>query len=301
VKASLYAAPVVSLDLREEWTDLLGRRPAFRETLGFYTELIESWSRWWPSQPVVSDVDEASARRCWARGEPVLATHPPLIKAEDLEDVLALIMERVGENVPDARPALQRFADVWDDGTITPSALLPTPGRVGTGEVESASGLRPDLVAFLAAGSLRPALEPYIAPCRVYLRADDWRQGTCPFCGAPPAFADVLENGQRNLCCHFCGGHWEFARACCPFCGTEHASELARLELEDKEQGYVVWGCRTCRGYIKELDRRVRWNGRSGLVEDWGSPHFDLAAMRSGFWRPIPPLIGLAYAARRAE
>jgi len=291
----------VSLDLREEWTDLLGRRPSFRDALGFYTELIDLWSRWSPSRSVVSGVDETSARRCWERGEPVLASQPPLLKAEDLEDVLALLMERLGENVPDARPALQRFAAAWDRGAITSSALLPALGQIGTGAVESACGLRPDLVTFLALGSLRPVLESYVAPCRAHLRAEDWRRGTCPFCGAPPGFADVLEDGRRKLCCHFCGGHWEFARARCPFCGTEQASELARLELEDQEQGYIVWGCRNCRRYIKELDRRVRWNGRSGLVEDWGSPHFDLAAMRSGYRRPLPPLIGLAYGGSRTE
>ena len=66
----------MSLDLREEWTDLLGRRPAFREALGFYTELIEVWSRWSPSSSIATDVDEASARRCWERGEPLLASRP---------------------------------------------------------------------------------------------------------------------------------------------------------------------------------------------------------------------------------
>ena len=49
-----------------------------------------------------------------------------------------------------------------------------------------------------------------------------------------------------------------------------------------------------CGGYLKELDRRVRWNGRSALVEDWGSPHLDLAARRAGFWRPLPSVLDLA-------
>src|SRR5262249_34475435 len=152
------------------------------------------WSGWSPSRSVVSDLDESSARRCWERGEPVLASLPPPIKTEDVEDVLALLMERLGENLPDAPPALQRFPEAWDGRAITPSALLPALGRVGTGAVESVSGLHSDLVTFLALGSLRPALDPYVAPCRAYLRADDWRRGTCPFCGAPPGFADVLED-----------------------------------------------------------------------------------------------------------
>jgi hypothetical protein len=288
----------VSLDLREEWADLLDRRPAFRETLGLYTDLIEFWARWSPSTPTPAPVPASGCRRCWERGEPLLVAYPPSIMAADLEDMLDLLMERLGEIAPDTVPALHRFAEAWDRGVLGPSALFPAPGRIGAGAIEDASGLRPDVVAFLAGGSLRPAFEACFAPSREHLRDADWRRGVCPFCGAPPGFADVLEDGQRKLACHLCGGGWSFARARCPFCGTEHSPDLARLELGDGEQGYLVWGCKSCRGYIKELDRRVRWNGRSGLIEDWGSPHFDLVAMRSGYQRPIPSLIQLARGAR---
>jgi formate dehydrogenase formation protein len=289
---------VVSVDLREEWADLLERRPAFRETLGLCTDLIECWARWSPSIPMPAPLAASDCRRCWECGEPLLAAHPPSIAAEDLEDVLGLVVERLRDITPDAAPALHRFAEAWDRGVIGPAALFPAPGRIGTRAIEEASGLPSEFVAFLAGGSLRPVLDACFAPCREHLRDGDWRRGACPFCGAPPGFADVLEDGQRRLTCHLCGGGWSFARARCPFCGTERSADLARLEMEEQEQGYLVWGCKSCRGYIKELDRRVRWNGRSGLVEDWGSPHFDLVAMRSGYRRPIPSLIQLARGAR---
>jgi hypothetical protein len=288
----------MSIDLREEWADLLDRRPAFRETLGLYTDLLEVWARWSPSAALAAPIAAEDCRRSWERGEPLLAAFPLPVAREDLEDMLGLLMERVGAIAPDARPELQRFAEAWDRGVIGPSALFPTPGRIGSGAIEEASGLGPGLVAFLAGGCLRPALEAYLAPCREHLRDGEWRRGACPFCGAPPGFADVLEDGQRRLSCHLCGGRWSFARARCPFCGTDRSADLARLELEEGEQGYLVWGCRHCRGYIKELDRRVRWNGRSGLIEDWGSPHFDLAATRASYWRAIPSLIQLASGAR---
>jgi len=66
---------------------------------------------------------------------------------------------------------------------------------------------------------------------------------------------------------------------------------FSRVSSKDQEEGYSIAACRRCRGYVKELDRRVRWNGRSALVEDWGSPHFDLVARRAGYWRGIPSLI----------
>jgi hypothetical protein len=27
------------------------------------------------------------------------------------------------------------------------------------------------------------------------------------------------------------------------------------------------------------------------IVEDWGSPHFDVIARRQGYWRPDPPIV----------
>jgi hypothetical protein len=283
----------VNLDLREEWADLLERRPAFREALGLYTELLDLWARWRPSTPGPA-LTTADCRSGWERGEPLLAAHPPAIRAQEIEGILGVLMERLGALAPDAAPALQRFAEAWDGGALGPSALFPTPGRIGTGAAEQVSGLSPAFVAFLAGGSLRPALQAWYAPSREHLGDGDWQRGACPFCGAPPGFAEVREDGQRRLGCHLCGGGWAFARARCPFCGTDSSSDLARLELEDREQGYLLWGCRRCHGYIKEIDRRVRWNGRSALIEDWGSPHFDLVAMQSGYRRAIPSPIELA-------
>ena len=45
---------------------------------------------------------------------------------------------------------------------------------------------------------------------------------------------------------------------------------------------------------MKEIDRRQRWNARSPLVEDWGSPHLDLVARRAGYRRAVPTLLEIA-------
>ena len=130
--------------------------------------------------------------------------------------------------------------------------------------------------------------------CRAHLVDGVWERGLCPFCGAPPGFADVAEDGRRRLACHTCGGAWTFARLGCPFCGNDRTVDLARLEAEAREEGYSVSVCKACRAYVKELDRRVRWNGGPALIEDWGSPHFDLVAHREGYWRPLTPPLELA-------
>jgi FdhE protein len=158
--------------------------------------------------------------------------------------------------------------------------------------LDPAPGLDDSITAFLAISALRPSLERYLGGCRAKLRAADWDRGVCPFCGAPPGFAEVGEEGRRRLACHVCGGAWTFPRLRCPFCGDDATQRLGRLEFEAAaDQGYFISTCSGCHSYIKELDQRVRWNGGPPLVEDWGSPHFDLACCRVGFRRPAGPVI----------
>jgi FdhE protein len=276
--------------LRTEWDDLLERRPAFRATLDVYGEILDRWGRWAPAGSPPLGWAAAQCHERWERGVPLLAEAPPPTSAAEVEELLGALMERLAEAVDGAAPALQRVAEAWDRRALGPADFLPTRGRIGSGEAERLSGLSPDLVAFLAYGTLRPALETYLAPTHAHLDAHVWKLGACPFCGGPPSFSDVLEDGRRRLACHLCGGGWLYSRVKCPFCGADSSEDLVRLEPSDRDQGYVVIGCNRCRMYVKELDRRVRWNAQSALIEDWGSPHFDLVASRAGYRRPTPSL-----------
>lgn len=189
--------------------------------------------------------------------------------------------------------AVGRFAEAWDAGDIGPAALLPGQGRIGAPRLEESVGVPRDVVSFLACGTLRPVLGGYFEACRPHLTDTAWALGVCPFCGAPPGFADVTESGQRRLACHMCGGGWVLPRLRCPFCGHQTAKNLVRLEAEEREEGYFISACTQCHAYVKELDRRVRWNAGSALIEDWGSPHLDLVAARASYWRPLPSLVQL--------
>lgn len=287
-------ATVSEPDLTEAWADLLSRRPAFRDTLAIYGELLEAWARWSPPRPLAATGDARVCRARWEGGAPLVAAAETL-RAADVEDLVGSAMEALVRAMPDLAPALQRFAEAWDAGRLDPRALLPTPGRIGSGAVEDTTGLGGDVVALLATLGLRPALEAVFAQAREHLPEGAWALGICPFCGGPPGFTDVVEDGRRRLACHLCGGAWLFAKLRCPFCGVEGAQHLVRLTPEEaREDGYVISGCRECRRYIKELDRRVRWNGGPPLVEDWGSPHFDLIAQRQGYRRPDASLVLLA-------
>ncbi len=276
-------------DLREAWSDLLRRRSTLAASLAVYGHLVEQWATAEvPVPPLRWGPEDCRAR--WERGVPLLTEARPQWEVEAVEELAAHAMTLVAGIREDAAAALGRFADAWDRGVVRPDTLYPARGRLGT--VDEGIGLDESAIAFVATGTLRPLLEPYFAPCRQHLGDHHWSLGVCPFCGGPPGFADVLEDGRRRLACHLCGAGWIFTRLRCPFCGSEDTKELGRLDPEAaSDQGYFISTCDRCHGYLKELDRRVRWNGGPALIEDWGSPHFDLVARRAGYWRPGPPVI----------
>jgi hypothetical protein len=277
------------VDLRDAWADLLRRRPALAGTLSVYERVLEQWS----TAPAVTLPLGWTAEECrtrWSRGVPLIAEASPTLDVAATEESLSQVLELVAGVRPDTAPGLQRFAEAWDRRDLTPASLFPARGRIGT--LDDALALEADVVAFLAVGSLRPALDHYFSACREHLSDHDWVLGVCPFCGAPPGFSDVADDGRRRLACHLCGAAWIFTRLRCPFCGNEDTKDLGRLDFEaPADQGYFISTCTQCRAYLKEVDRRVRWNAGPALVEDWGSPHFDLAAAGAGYWRPAAPVI----------
>ncbi len=278
------------MTLLTEWEELLQRRPTFRETLEPLSRVFRAWAEWTSDRPQPLRWSAEACRARWSCSEPLLGVAPPSISSDRLESLLGPALEVLAEFEEDVR----EFAEAWDGGTIGPTGLFPERGRIGSVEVQERSHLSQEALAFLAVVALRPVLVPYFAECGEHVEGSGWDLGVCPCCGAPPGFADLLEDGRRQLVCHLCGTSWTFARLVCPLCGTRTASEFVRLVAEDAEEGYAIAACRSCRGYVKELDRRVRWNVGSGLVEDWGTPHLDLIAHRQEFWRPIPTVIQLA-------
>jgi FdhE protein len=277
------------LDLRQEWRDLLGRRPALAPSLAPYGRLLDAWADIEPG--VAPAWSAAECRDRWRRGIPLLAATAIDLEAARVEPLLDVALGLLASMAVVAREALQGFAEAWDAGRIRAMSLLPRPGRVGS--VEGAHGLTAEAVGFVACASLRPHLQGLLDGSRAHLEDGAWELGACPFCGGPPGFAEIREDGRRLLVCHLCGGQWTFPRLRCPFCGTDRTADLGRLDFGGAEEGYFLSTCTACRAYVKELDRRVRWNGGPALVEDWGSPHFDLAARRAGHWRPVPPLLCL--------
>jgi hypothetical protein len=287
---------VVTLDLREEWADVLRRRAEFADTLLLYRNVIEAWAEWRPRRPLALDWSAAHCHARWESEIPLLGeAPPPPVTAAEIENLVGAGLDAVASVRGDRDgDKLRRFARGWDSGTITPDDLTPRKGRLGSEKLETMTSLSPAALGFLVSACMRPVLTAYFADAHSHFSNVDWSAGVCPFCGAPPGFCDVLEDGRRRVACHLCSGTWIASRGRCVYCGTTQARDLVKLEPEQREEGYSISACRRCRAYVKELDRRARWDGRSALVEDWGSPHFDLVAHREGYWRPLTPPLELA-------
>ena len=281
-------------DLLGEWHALLERRPTFRTTLAGCEPVLQAFATWSEDIPPPLPWSAAECRLVWGKGEPLLARAQPEVRSADLEKALAPALDALAATGVDVE-ALRAFAQLWDSGGIVLPDLFPAPGRLGAGWLPERTRLSTEALGFLAVAALRPVLGRFFVECRRHFEPGLWGRGVCPFCGAPPAFADIPEDGQRRLVCHACTGVWVFSRTRCPLCGTLDIGQLVRLVSEGlQEEGYAITACKACGGYLKELDRRVRWNGKHPLVEDWGSPHLDLVARRAGYWRPVPVLVSAA-------
>jgi len=280
--------------LRADWEDLLSRRPSFRPALAFYEPIIEAWERFGSSRisPLAWSPEECRDR--WERGVVILAEAPLGIDRENLELLLEPALEALAGLGDETAEAVGRIARAWEDGRLGPGSLVTGMGDKMQGSLVEALALSPDLLGFVACVVLRPPLEAYLSTARQTFKDGYWDHGRCPFCGASPAWGDIREDGKRWLCCARCGGEWTIGRLRCPFCDNRNARTLTRLTAEGAEEGYLIEACGLCRGYLKGVDRRVRWNVASPLVEDWGSPHLDLIAQRRGYWRASPSLVQLA-------
>lgn len=275
--------------LVDQWNALLARRPALRDTLDPFTEIVGAWDAWPDGTAPALACASDTAQDLWSTGVTLLMTCPPPVDRDRLEPLLDRALDVLG-CVEDVQP----FIEAWNTHAIEPADLLPVGGRFGSDAFHRKSRLPREAAAFLAVAGLRPLLSAWFVPCAAAAASTGWDRGTCPCCGAPPGFAELLEDGRRQLACHLCDTRWILARLACPFCDTRSSRDLVRLMADGADEGYAVTACRACRGYLKELDRRARWNAGCAIVEDWGTPHLDLIAVRQGYWRPLATLVQLA-------
>lgn len=102
-----------TLDLRDDWADLLERRQSLALSLAPYGPLIEACAGWEPSRPAPTwSAEECAAR--WGRGVLALAGSGVAPAPDDVEDVMAAAMEALTAAHPEEADVIRRLADAWD-------------------------------------------------------------------------------------------------------------------------------------------------------------------------------------------
>jgi FdhE protein len=197
----------------------------------------------------------------------------------DFHDGIALLnSEHAALDVPEPDDVVRRLLEA-----LLP---LPMPPALARQCEELRSDLRahPALFRCLLWAALARDLEPVAGAFASWRDEERWLRNYCPTCGAPPAMAQLVGNGDgrlRLLSCGCCTSRWRYRRTGCPFC--EHVDDhRLRVMAIEGEGGLRLDYCERCLGYLKTYDGQGR---EDVLLADWTSLHLDVLATDRGLKR----------------
>ncbi|MBI5166402.1 MAG: formate dehydrogenase accessory protein FdhE [candidate division NC10 bacterium] len=154
--------------------------------------------------------------------------------------------------------------------------------------------LNKDLLIFLAKESTRPSVEVYAQKYNGIVDEKLWLRGYCPICGSKPKMAELQgEEGRRTLLCSFCGNVWFYKRLKCPICESGDPEALKYFYIEGEETACRIDICERCRGYIKTVDSRKISGEVVPFIEDLGSLHLDIIAIKEGYTKVSGNMLGI--------
>lgn len=140
------------------------------------------------------------------------------------------------------------------------------------------------VAAFLSWMALRRVLAPALEALAAW-RGDRWTRGDCPTCGAQPAMAQLVADGDvrhRRLSCGRCGTSWRYRRFACPHCTNEEPDRLSALEAGGEGAPLRLDWCDACQGYVKTYAGE---GDEALLLSDWSTLHLDALAAGRGLRR----------------
>jgi hypothetical protein len=169
--------------------------------------------------------------------------------------------------VRDAHP-LERLARDYYHRTSHPDRVQPPPSD------------QPALLDEVLALALRPFLTRCAESWLPGLDLDAWQRGYCPLCGFEPDLA-ALTASDRRLICGRCAAQWTLQPPTCPFCGESRADGVTSFASRDGR--YRVYGCNSCRRYLKAYDGRGADRPVLPAVDAIATLPLDAAAMQKGY------------------
>ncbi|HLG99758.1 MAG TPA: formate dehydrogenase accessory protein FdhE [Bryobacteraceae bacterium] len=242
-------------------TELAELRPAARDLLGFYRELLVFQKPIFDALQSRGETDVRALASYFPRLFDLVAQYGPAELARQGKARLAA-----------AETGKELLSAAWQDGVAHTMAADPY-GR------------------FYARVLLQPYAE-YLAS-RADVRAEP-ESRTCPFCSSWPV-AGVLrgegDGGKRWLLCAVCSTEWPFRRVLCWNCGEENKDKLPVYKAE-QFAAVRVDGCDTCHVYIKSVDMTV--DGRAvPMVDEIAAVALDIWAEEHGYGKLETNLLGM--------
>jgi FdhE protein len=151
-------------------------------------------------------------------------------------------------------------------------------------------------VDYLALEAIKPWLELCASEVQDTVREGAWSYEYCPVCGGSPIIGELSEEeGKKLLYCALCSTQWRYARLKCIFCGEADHKKLSYFSVE-KDVRNRVDVCKSCKRYIKIVDRRQVTEPVFPDLENIATLHLDMVAQSKGYQaRPVfpPSLIAL--------
>jgi len=246
---------------------ILGVRPAYKETVGFYLSVFRRQIDWRDRLEVSpEEVDADGARKCFRDGKPLAERYDPGISSASLVALWTEMKDvfRQGNDV--LRDAVGKIQEAETNGRFAPAAWLPEqdPRRFSlVAEAARAVGVEETVLATLTRAATFPHWQRVSQAWLPAGRTEGWRRFTCPVCGGAPALAetragptgceDLKPAAQRWMHCSFCGARWLVAALECPACGSTETGD-ARYLFTAEEPELRVDFCKSCRHYVKTID-----------------------------------------------
>ncbi|MDW7773727.1 MAG: formate dehydrogenase accessory protein FdhE [Desulfobulbaceae bacterium] len=273
-------------------------RPSHKEVLDFYKYIIREQHKIKPAIRVKPMAMTAETAKTHLReGFHLLDKNAVLADLEPAVTLFKNICRSLMRNYRKAAPEIKKINKAVRQGEIDLEQLF---GKMVEGDREYIDAIaagrdfNAGLLRVLAESSIHPLLEAYAGKLKGLVDQDAWWKTSCPVCGSTPVLGELKNSkdiqGAKFFLCSSCGFEWRYHRLGCPFCGNGKQEKLRHFTTEADGKGYRVEVCEECRKYIKTMDLRET-GAVMPLVDDIGTLHLDIIAMKEGYTRGTPGIL----------
>lgn len=253
----------------------------------FFKDLDALYNRISIEKIVSKKPDEEVLKKCIESGTPVIYSYTPFIDFNIFKNIFKEIKHlMLNFNFDNLKvfEELEEYVFGSDDNlSYLLEKLLKSENDDGILEEKFND---PYLAAAVLAYCLKPFFKAYCCFINGEFNFNGWKKGYCPICGhdAALAFLYSKHEGKRYLWCPICEFEWSFKRICCPSCYEENPDSLGYFRIEEKDDGYRVNVCYTCKRYIKTYDEQKRQKREfNKFVEEKLTADLDYLAQKEGF------------------